>query len=651
MEDVCVKLENLFVKAGHSHRYQYIITIIFTIEFCCTHLLNYFIPYFEKVPEVRLNGSEKNEQFYFEMCDNINDYTILWNEKKQTSIAYEFDIICNRRKIYFLGLCYYVGKFFGSCLSYLFIDRLGRKIPLIIFMPISILLMVAFKFMKASYTYDWIYGIYVDLFLSGICNYIIIIDLLIYISEIVQQTKIPHFIGITATGSSLAGIISAIIFYVDKSLDWRDILLILAGIHLLIYILILFIQIDSPMFALNMERFEDFSIYLTEIASRNGVQLTKRDFSFLDPYMENEKKRKMNLGNQQKNINDISSSSSSHSGKEGDGQSANNSDNNAILDKETIETKALKIIEKERKKDVTYTSGGNQIYSEGELIYSNHFKRKDSMFVRNKAMRDVYLLSLGEDTDVPVRSLFGESKMKDFTPLDLLKFNSQIKNFSLLCIIWIITDIIRYGIDLRKKYIYDYISRIEFPVINFCLEIFFVFVLLFIYYKYTYSLQRILLVASIVQFIMFVFVGFFIQKAHAETQVVFLVLGKVFCHTVYLVMYVITLAIYPIMIRTKGVGFNIGFSAIGTIIAIFLVEHLKFDSQILYFLLFNFFSMVMCYGLPMKIGTFLLDNPKLLKDQEDEDDVKLGDICIGNAIMVKPEKEKEKKVEEEKPNK
>ena len=150
---------------------------------------------------------------------------------------------------------------------------------------------------------------------------------------------------------------------------------------------------------------------------------------------------------------------------------------------------------------------------------------------------------------------------------------------------------------------------------------------------------------------MFVFVGFFIQKAHAETQVVFLVLGKVFCHTVYLVMYVITLAIYPIMIRTKGVGFNIGFSAIGTIIASFLVEHLKFDSQILYFLLFNFFSMVMCYGLPMKIGTFLLDNPKLLKDQEDEDDVKLGDICIGNAIMVKPEKEKEKKVEEEKPNK
>ena len=49
----------------------------------------------------------------------------------------------------------------------------------------------------------------------------------------------------------------------------------------------------------------------------------------------------------------------------------NNTTNNEILDKETIETKALKLIKKEREKDVTYTSGGNKIFSEGQLIYSN----------------------------------------------------------------------------------------------------------------------------------------------------------------------------------------------------------------------------------------------------------------------------------------
>ena len=92
------------------------------------------------------------------------------------------------------------------------------------------------------------------------------------------------------------------------------------------------------------------------------------------------------------------------------------------------------------------------------------------------------------------------------------------------------------------------------------------------------------------------------------------------------------------MIRTKGVGFNIGFSGIGTVISIFLVENLNLNSLILYFLLFNFFSKFICYGLPNKIGTLLLENPKGSKKEEDDEDeeiVNLGDICIENAILVK----------------
>ena len=641
MEDICLKIENLFVKAGHTHRYQYIITFLFTIEFCCTHFLNYFIPFFERVPTVRLNGSKETIEFNYDLCDNLYDYTIFDDRKKQISIVQEFNFICNKRKIYFLGLCYHVGKFFGSCLSYLFVDRLGRKIPLIIFIPISIALMACFKFMKASNSDNWIYGIYVDLFLSGFCNYVIIIDILIYMSEIVQQTKIPYFIMTIVTGASLAGLSSTITFYADKSLDWRDILLIFAGIHLLVYIFIIFIQIDSPMFALNMERFQDFSLYLTKIASFNGKELTHQDFAFLAPYMKKEKRQKM-FGN---TINEKAQDTSSSSSASGDLESE--SYVSVINDKESIEVKALKHIKKEREKDIAYTSGGNQIKAGEEVIVTQPFTpiRKQSIFVRNEAMRDIYLLSLGEDQEVPVKSLFGESKMKDFSPLDLLRFNSQIKNFSLMTIIWILTTIIRYSIELKKKFIYDYIERLEYPICDFCLEISLPLLLLFIYHKYTYSLQRILVTSNILQFIFFCLVGFFIQKAHGRTQVVFLMLGKVCSHSVYLVMYVLTLIIYPIMIRTKGAGFNIGFSAIGAIVAVFIIEHLSLGSLILYFLLFNFFSSVMCFGLPMRIGTLLLDNPKLIKDQEDEDDVKLGDICIENAIMVPKKKKNEPKKE------
>ena len=656
-----MKLEKLFLKAGQTHYYQYIITILFTLEFCCTHFLNYCLPYLERVPEVSIQSSNEKEKFFFDLCNSDIEYKM---EVKDSSIVNEFEIYCNKTKIYFLGICYYAGKIIGSCISYLFIDGIGRKITIFIFIPISILLMCAFKFMKAKYTYNWIYGIYVDLFLSGTSNYIVVVDLLIYICEIVQQTKIPYFIMTIATGAAIAGLLCSITFHVDDVLDWRDILLIFAGIHFVVYILLLFLFIDSPMFALNEEHFEDFSIYLRKIAARNGKNLTQEDFLFLAPYMPKETRKRMfgQKGQSEQNLTSSSSNSESDISQNNINNDVNNNlnyihninninnQNEKDFKENNNESTAANINvntntninldnNQNNEPDVTYVSVNNMIFSNNKLVYAPpDAKRRDSIFVRNVGMKDIYLLSLGEDADVPVKSLFGEAKMSDFTPLDLLRFQSQIKHFLTLTFIWIVTVIIRTGIDFRKKYIRNYIGKLQYPIINFGLDICLPFILLIIYHHFQYSIQRILVSANLVQFIFFVLVGFFIQKIHENSQIVFLMLGKVCCHVVYLVMYVITSEIYPIMIRTKGVGFNIGFSGIGTIISIFLIENLKFDSLILYFLLFNFFSIVICYGLPNKIGTLLLDNPKSIKEEGDEDDVKLGDICIENAILVKSEK-------------
>ena len=656
-----MKLEKLFLKAGQTHYYQYIITILFTLEFCCTHFLNYCLPYLERVPEVHIQSSNEKEKFFFDLCNSDIEYKM---EMKDSSIVNEFEIYCNKTKIYFLGICYYAGKIIGSCISYLFIDGIGRKITIFIFIPISILLMCAFKFMKAKYTYNWIYGIYVDLFLSGASNYIVVVALLIYMCEIVQQTKIPYFIMTIATGAAIAGLLCSITFHVDDVLDWRDILLIFAGIHFVVYILLLFLFIDSPMFALNEEHFEDFSIYLRKIAARNGKNLTQEDFLFLAPYMPKETRKRMfgQKGQSEQNLTSSSSNSESDISQNNINNDVNNNlnyihninninnQNEKDFKENNNESTAANINvntntnvnldnNQNNEPDVTYVSVNNMIFSNNKLVYAPpDAKRRDSIFVRNVGMKDIYLLSLGEDADVPVKSLFGEAKMSDFTPLDLLRFQSQIKHFLTLTFIWIVTVIIRTGIDFRKKYIRNYIGKLQYPIINFGLDICLPFILLIIYHHFQYSIQRILVSANLVQFIFFVLVGFFIQKIHENSQIVFLMLGKVCCHVVYLVMYVITSEIYPIMIRTKGVGFNIGFSGIGTIISIFLIENLKFDSLILYFLLFNFFSIVICYGLPNKIGTLLLDNPKSIKEEGDEDDVKLGDICIENAILVKSEK-------------
>ena len=92
--------------------------------------------------------------------------------------------------------------------------------------------MAAFKFMKERNSKNWIYGFYIDLFISVISNYIIVVDILIYICENVQQSKIPYFVMIIATGASIGGLLCSLTFYADSVLDWRNIMLIFTGIHL-----------------------------------------------------------------------------------------------------------------------------------------------------------------------------------------------------------------------------------------------------------------------------------------------------------------------------------------------------------------------------------------------------------------------------------
>ena len=650
MENTAIKLEQLFLKAGQTHYYQYIITLLFTLEFCCTHFLNYSLPYLERVPVIYNTNSNLRENFDFDICNNTN-YTMKINW--QASLVNEFGIYCNKTKIYFLGLCFYFGEIIGSCISFIFIDRIGRKVTIFIFIPISILLMGAFKFMKASYSHNWIYGIYVNLFLSGFSNYIIVVDMLIYICEIVQQTKILYFVMIIVTGSAISGLICSITFQTNDLLNWRNFLLICGGVHLLVYICLLFFLIDSPMFALNDEHFEDFSKFLRQIASRNGKILTLEDFAFLAPYMsksarnslfkqtQNKLEQNVELSVSQRNsdINESKSNNNTHSSLSNTNSNSNinlNMDYENLYNLNQINNDNNLNKYNDKDKDATNLSANNKLFTNKIEYAPQKNERRNSIFVKNPAMKDIYLLSIGEDTDVPVKSLFGESKMRDFTPLDLLRFQSQIKNFLVLTFIWIVINIIRTGINFRAKYSYIYQEKLEYPIINFVLDICLPFFLLIIYYNYQYSIQKILISANLIQFIFFFFAGFFLQKMKERNQMIFMILAKVACHVVYLVMSVITCIIYPILIRTKGVGFNIGFSGIGAIISIFLTENLSYKSLILYFILLNFFSAIMCYALPNRIGTLLLAQPKIMKEEEDEDDVKLGDICIENAILVKP---------------
>ena len=469
MENAAIKLEQLFLKAGQTHYYQYIITLLFTLEFCCTHFLNYSLPYLERVPVIYNTNSNLRENFGFDICNNTN-YTMKID--KQTSIVNEFEIYCNKTKIYFLGLCFYFGEIIGSCISFIFIDRIGRKVTIFIFIPISILLMGAFKFMKASYSHNWIYGIYVNLFLIGFSNYIIVVDMLIYICEIVQQTKIVYFVMIIVTGSAISGLICSITFQTNDLLNWRNFLLICGGIHLLIYICLLFFLIDSPMFALNDENFEDFSKYLRQIASRNGKILTLEDFAFLAPYMSKSARNSLFKPDQNRlsqivelSASQINSDTNESKSNNNTHSSLSNTNSNSNINLNMDYENLYNLNQINNDNNLNYVSANNKLFTNKIEYAPQNNERRNSIFVKNPAMKDIYLLSIGEDTDVPVKSLFGESKMRDFTPLDLLRFQSQIKNFLVLTFIWIVINIIRTGINFRAKYSFIYQEKLEYPII------------------------------------------------------------------------------------------------------------------------------------------------------------------------------------------
>ena len=74
------------------------------------------------------------------------------------------------------------------------------------------------------------------------------------------------------------------------------------------------------------------------------------------------------------------------------------------------------------------------------------------------------------------------------------------------------------------------------------------------------------------------------------------------------------------MIRTKGFGLNKAFGFLGVIIDIVLTEFIELKTNITVFLIFGFFSLVLSYGLPNKIGTFILESPSIINQEKEKPD-------------------------------
>ena len=262
------------------------------------------------------------------------------------------------------------------------------------------------------------------------------VTMIVYICEIIKQTDIPIFVILIISGAPLSSLLGTLLFNINN-LDWRDSLLIIAGINFIVYLFMIFKLVGSPIFSLNNELFETFVFDLIELGKKNGFQLSLKDFEFLNPYMPR-KSRKTIYKKFMEEINELNS--------------------NLINRKENSEsTPSLKI---ENEED--YLSSNNNL----ELLSKN-------------ALKDDYLLS-NDESNMQLLKLLGQLKMKDYSPLDLIRFKKQIKNFFILSFLWSVTMLIKNGINLQSKNIQKINEELKWPILNYLLEIICYYLILFL---------------------------------------------------------------------------------------------------------------------------------------------------------------------------
>ena len=591
MKETEHKLDILLSKAGQMNSYQIQVTFLFLIQLTCGEFFNQCLQFFEKSPYVFVNNSKESVPLTHKICKNEKNNYKLDEKRLPKSIVMDYEIYCNELKIFSLGFMVYLGMVLGACSSYLFADKIGRKKTLVIFIPIHIFFLCTFKILTLKLGYFTLYLIYTNIFLLGICSQIIIVTMIIYICEIVKQSDIYIFVILIITGVPLSNLLGVLLFNI-KNFDWRNSLLIIALINFIIYFFILFKLVESPIFSLNNEHFETFIFDLIELGKKNGIRLSLDDFEFLNPYMSRDKRK-------------------------------------------TIYKKFLEGINELNSNLINSKSETNlKIENEEDLLSS---KSNYEMQSKN-ALKDDYLLS-NDESNEQLLKLFEKLKMKDYSPLDLIRFKKQIKNFLILSFLWLVTMLIKNEINLQSKYIKKIDEKIYLTILNYLFEIIGYYIILYLLLYQKIEFHDSLILLQIISFILFMIILNSDLESYENNEIFLLFSGRICWTGIFALLCVITSIIYPIMIRTKGFGWNKSFAFIGGIISNILIEFVEIKNAIYIFLICEFFTLTLSNGLPHKIGTFILESPSQIQSNKEKDKGKENELIEVSNIFQMEHKE------------
>ena len=595
MKEIQKKLDNLFIKAGIYNRYQLIMVILFFLQFICSQFFHNNFPNLTSRPfiiindtEIRIDPNICNK--YFNDINPNNSIILRENQIPTTSIILDFELYCDNIKTYLISIFYYLGIILGSCISYNFYDKVGTKLTLSIFIPAQIICLFLFQLLNFDFLKKNIYYLYTNLFFLGMSEYIVINIILLYICDIILLSHVPLFITIIISGRPISYLIG-IIFFNFLSLNWKTDLSIIAGIDIIIFIFILIYMINSPKVALRNNEYTNFTKYLIKIGIKNKKKLKKEDFDFLLPFMNQKEKMEFeNIFLYQKNVI-----------KE---YNIDNIDNLKMIN----EDKNIKKGNKNENNLVLI----EPLIMEEEIL----FDKEDNN------LKEDYLLSNDNNKIGSIRTLFNKTKMSDYTPLDLLRYREQLINFCILSFLWAVYNFIKYGLNSTTKKIPEYNNNIIWVLGKHLITLITLYFMMLIYISNYRAFHKLLVSIQLITFNTLLLALYLDNiSVNKNIYILSIVIGQIFWNCLYLLLMLITILTYPIMLRSKGLGWNIAFGTLGKLVVMFLVDLTNDHDYILYFLLFDFFVLILSYALPHKIGSFVLEiNYKEEEKKKDKDD-------------------------------
>ena len=602
MKVIQKKLDALFLKAGQHNRYQLIIVALFTFQFLCCQFFHVNYPYITSQPRIKVNvdGTETEVKLDSVACDKyVKDKDPISlikqnsNQLASSTIIIDFDLACQTTKIYFFDIIYYLGNMIGSITAYHFYEKAGSRFSLNLFNLIQIISIFLLEFLNISTVEKNIYLLYVFLFIIGISQYIVVNLLFLYICDVVSLGQIPLFITTIICGRSFASLLG-ILFFEHFTLNWKHDMTIMAGVNLINFVIIFFYMEGSPKAALRNNKYMNFVKHLLKIARKNGRNLKKKDFDFLLPFMSVTERIEyegfFNLF-------------------------AKHNIKNNLLDDDNEKG------ENEESEDDEYK----------DLILKNNKENE-----RKTVLKDEYLLSDENNKIGSVNTLFNKVRMRDYSFFDFFKFKSHLINFCVLSFLWTVYNFIKYGIQSTLNEIPKYYNNTYWRLIIHILELITLFLIMLLYIINQKSFNKILISIELIAFIILAISEYLDNTEIKESSyIISLLIARVIWNCLYLLLIIIALFIYPIMLRSKGLGWNIALGIFGKIVVTFVIDLADKHDYILYFLLVNFLMLVFSNRLPPRIGSLQIDfgkddkdqkfSDKILKDDnnEEEDDINI----------------------------